>query len=124
MALILLAMLAGCGPADCTRFLGHWQGEYSLPPDKKGEVKLVLRPDFSLTVRADGQTSGGSWQCTSATEVLLLDRSSVPMSLQWLGDGRSKIPAMAEQNRPEVLFSQQPDVGTETPPESDAGTTN
>lgn len=115
---ILLATLAGCGPADCNRFVGHWQGEYALSPEQKGEVKLVLRPDFSLSVIADGQTSGGSWQCKSAEEVTLNDRASVPMSLLWLGPDKAKIPLNTEHGRPEVVFSKQaasaPQAATKT----------
>lgn len=104
---ILLATLAGCGPADCTRFIGRWQGQYVLSPQQKGEVELVLRPDFALTVIADRQTSGGSWSCKSRDEVVLNDRASVPMSLLWLAEGNAKIPANTEHGRPEVLFRKQ-----------------
>ena len=98
-------MLAGCGSADCTRFIGQWQGEYALSPERQGEIKLVLRPDFSLSITADEQISGGSWQCKNSKEIVLNDRASaVPMSLLWLGENQAKIPLNTEHGRPEVVF--------------------
>lgn len=107
MLLGLLATLAGCGASDCRHFVGHWQGHYALSPQHQGEVKLVIRTDFSLSVTADEQISGGNWQCKNSGEIVLNDRASVPMSLLWLGENKAKIPVNSEEGRPEVLFSKQ-----------------